>query len=85
MGGCDGEIEVVGEGVDGLELEGGAGSVVLVRHGEEWVGAAVVCGDAGVAEAPFAVVAGVAGPEAGVGEGAAAVAEVAFLEARGGV
>ena len=59
----------------GVEVEGG------VRDGEERVGAAFARVDAGIAEPPFAVVAAVAFPEAGVGEGGAVAAEEAGLKA----
>lgn len=61
---------------------GGGGEVEgWVRDGEESVGTAFARVDAGVAEPPFAVVAAVTFPEAGVGEGGAVAAEEAGLEA----
>lgn len=69
-----------GGAVDGLGFRGGGEVEGGVRDGQERVGAAFAGVDAGVAEAPFAVVAAVAFPEAGVGEGGAGAAEEAGLE-----
>jgi len=68
--------------VDALGFGGGVEVEGWVRDGQQRVGAAFARVDAGVAEPPFAVVAAVAFPEAGVGEGGAGAAEEAGLEAR---
>lgn len=75
---CGGAVDGLGFGAGG-EVEGG------MRDGQESVGAAFAGVDAGVAEPPFAVVAAVAFPEAGVGEGGAGAAEEAGLEAGCGI
>ncbi len=67
--------------MDALAFRGGGEVEGGVRDGQERVGAAFAGVDAGVAEAPFAVVAAGASPEAGVGEGGAVAAEEAGLEA----
>lgn len=74
-----------GSTVDSLGFGGGGEVEGGVRDGQEGVGAAFAGVDAGVAEAPFAVVAAVAFPETGVGEGGAGAAEEAGFEAGCGI
>lgn len=54
-------------------------------QGQQRVYTAFMGIDAIVAETPFAFIAVLARPEAGVGEGVAAVAKVTFLQALGGI